>query len=656
MIIKKINLLTIKIHFFFYKTNNIIKIILTFLAFTCLVNSFAQLKQKNNKDSINRLIKKTTLKDDLLKLNIELVKLHSLAAEKEDARIHLLKAKSLSEVLNTKKSFYNYFYAKSFYLGRFNQIDSSIFYSKKILKDIDLSSKSEVIIPTYFLIGNSFLQNRDYENALKYTLDLKKRKGLKYGDSTEIYNRLAFIYNELKDYNKAVEYINTSLGLVRKKSDPEELVYAYSTLGTILYSKNEYQKSIENFNFAINILDDKLQKLPHYQLIQSTIKSNLGIAYYNTKEYNNAIKTLNESINKNPNENVVTESYLYLSRVFFKENNLIEALDKVNIAIDLAVKNNIKSIQIESQLLKSDILLAKKDRFNAIIASKEALKLSKNNSLHNLEIESLEKLSELLRSTNINESYQLLKLVNSKKDSIYKNKEKSIRLKSDIEYKHLETQEKLIKSNLKLEILEQKKKADRNKRYALVALIIIITTSLLIVITRQKKLIKTRKIIHEKEKELIKVKEITIEQEINYKNKQITDFAIHISKKNELLAQIRDLIKKMTLSNLPKSKSQSKEIIYFINDSISKNKEKVALYAKSSNLTDTFEKRIIDLFPDLTKSERKILILLRLDYSSKQISSQLNVSEASINNRRLSIRKKIGVEKGDNLSEFIKNL
>ena len=43
----------------------------------------------------------------------------------------------------------------------------------------------------------------------------------------------------------------------------------------------------------------------------------------------------------------------------------------------------------------------------------------------------------------------------------------------------------------------------------------------------------------EAQKEVLVLKEENIKNEVNFKNQQITDFAIHISEKNELLETIK---------------------------------------------------------------------------------------------------------------------
>ena len=97
-------------------------------------------------------------------------------------------------------------------------------------------------------------------------------------------------------------------------------------------------------------------------------------------------------------------------------------------------------------------------------------------------------------------------------------------------------------------------------------------------------------------------------------------------------------------------------MIIFINDDISQNKEKVQLYSEIDETTNSFNHKLTNLYPDLTEKERRIATLVRLNHTSKQISLQLNITPASVDNYRSILRKKMDVQKGASIVKFIKNI
>ena len=181
----------------------------------------------------------------------------------------------------------------------------------------------------------------------------------------------------------------------------------------------------------------------------------------------------------------------------------------------------------------------------------------------------------------------------------------------------------------------------------------LLITFLIVTILRQNKLSNTRKKMWLAKKDLMAAKQENLDKEIDYKNQQITDFAIHISEKNELLEHIKQKVKKLPIVNKTTA-SQINDVIVFINDDISQNKEKVQLYSEIDETTNSFNHNLTNLYPQLTEKERRIATLVRLSHTSKQISLQLNITPASVDNYRSILRKKMNITKGLSLSKFIK--
>ena len=61
-------------------------------------------------------------------------------------------------------------------------------------------------------------------------------------------------------------------------------------------------------------------------------------------------------------------------------------------------------------------------------------------------------------------------------------------------------------------------------------------------------------------------------------------------------------------------------------------------------------------YPDLSATEVKICILLKSGVATKKIAQILNSTSDSINTQRSRIRKKLNLEKTQNLNQFLLNL
>ena len=69
-----------------------------------------------------------------------------------------------------------------------------------------------------------------------------------------------------------------------------------------------------------------------------------------------------------------------------------------------------------------------------------------------------------------------------------------------------------------------------------------------------------------------------------------------------------------------------------------------------------FTKKLIQLNSDLTFTEVKICMYLRINFSNKQILEYMDISDSTLSNVRSSIRKKLNLKRTEGLFTIISNL
>ena len=79
-------------------------------------------------------------------------------------------------------------------------------------------------------------------------------------------------------------------------------------------------------------------------------------------------------------------------------------------------------------------------------------------------------------------------------------------------------------------------------------------------------------------------------------------------------------------------------------------------YAKAESLHEDFNAKLSENFPNLTQQERRLATLLRLGFSSKYIATLMNITPKSVEISRYRLRQKLGIDRGDNLVNFIKSI
>ncbi|PHS05664.1 MAG: hypothetical protein COA88_11865 [Kordia sp.] len=468
-----------------------------------------------------------------------------------------------------------------------------------------------------------------------------------------ILNNLAFIHAETDNYIEAIKYLKKALLLEDEINDYRGKANTYNAFAIIYAKQGENNKAIEYYNYSKKIYEELKIKRGI-----ASILNNLGVSYYDLKNYPKAEKKLQKAINIANTGNykdILAESHLYLGKVYISLNKIDLGLHNIDKSLLIAEAINASEVIIQCYLEK--VQLAKRTNNSSEII--RLLNLSLENS-NNADIPYLTK-------DIYNELYTFHKTNDSKKALFYHEKYTSLnnRIYSikkinqtealKTEFTYLKLQSDIKNKDIALALASEKEKASKVQFILIISLGLVLISSLIIIILRQKKLNRTRKKMWASKKDLMALKQENTEKEIEFKNKQITDFAIHISEKNDLLEHIKQKIKKLPVLNKTID-SQIHDVIIFINDDISQNKEKVQLYTEINETTNSFNHKLTNLYPYLSEKERRIATLVRLNHTSKQISLQLNITPASVDNYRSILRKKMDVQKGTSIVKFIKNI
>ena len=213
--------------------------------------------------------------------------------------------------------------------------------------------------------------------------------------------------------------------------------------------------------------------------------------------------------------------------------------------------------------------------------------------------------------------------------------------------KQKEEQQKLIQEQ-RLTQLEHKENVLFLQRIILLSFII----SLLAIGGAYFKYIRSK---HRSEKQLIqKKKELEIQQAkelIELKNKELAASALKLIEKDEFIGSLRDRLSK---GNGKMDQYEIKKIVNSISHSSTKNWEEFEVRFISVN--KGFYEQLKDKFPHLTQSDKKLCALLKLNFSSKDISKLLNISVESVHTTRYRLRKKLRLTRDVNLTEFIASI
>ena len=162
------------------------------------------------------------------------------------------------------------------------------------------------------------------------------------------------------------------------------------------------------------------------------------------------------------------------------------------------------------------------------------------------------------------------------------------------------------------------------------------------------------------EHEMMQMKNEQMELELKHKSSQLADSTMNLIRKNEILQELDQRMSDLSESvrredTKAKQVGLIREIRSNINSNINDN-EHWDTFEQNFNLVyNNFLMKLTKQFPILKLPDRKLCAYLKMGLSSKEIASLLNSSVRSIETARYRLRKKLELEQGDNLQDFLQN-
>ncbi|HWD90401.1 MAG TPA: triple tyrosine motif-containing protein [Mucilaginibacter sp.] len=159
------------------------------------------------------------------------------------------------------------------------------------------------------------------------------------------------------------------------------------------------------------------------------------------------------------------------------------------------------------------------------------------------------------------------------------------------------------------------------------------------------------------EQRIVKIKNEQLQADLAGKSRELAASAMNIVYKNELLQKISDEIAHLKdSSGKPLSPDQLKRLQKVINDGMSDERDWNLFENSFNEAHESFFKKLKAQHPDLVPNDLKLCAYLRMNMSSKEMASLLNISLRGVEIRRYRLRKKLNLEHDKNLVEFLMEL
>ena len=160
----------------------------------------------------------------------------------------------------------------------------------------------------------------------------------------------------------------------------------------------------------------------------------------------------------------------------------------------------------------------------------------------------------------------------------------------------------------------------------------------------------------ETESKMSVLREENLNLEIKKKNSELASSTLNNIKKNELLSDLIVDIEKIDENVLNSSlHSPIKKVVKKINHHLIDKEDWLAFELHFRNAHANFFERLREKHPALSSNEIKLSAYLKLNLSSKEIASLMNISIKSVEQGRWRLRKKLDLPKESNLVNYIQS-
>jgi len=141
-----------------------------------------------------------------------------------------------------------------------------------------------------------------------------------------------------------------------------------------------------------------------------------------------------------------------------------------------------------------------------------------------------------------------------------------------------------------------------------------------------------------------------LEQQLEFKRREVTTQLIHMAHKNTLLKEIQEEI---TQLETPQNTQSVSKLNRIINRHVNDTDDWDYFLNSFKSVHSSFFKELQSMAENLTSNDIRLASLLKMNMSSKEIATMLNISNEGVKKARYRLRKKIQLPGEHNLQDFL---
>ena len=489
----------------------------------------------------------------------------------------------------------------------------------------------------YNLAGTYFSYTSDHRKSLENFMEAKLifEKMEDEERLSAILNNMAGAYRSLGNLEKAMETQFKALQIKEKLEVPKwDLAASYFSLGNLYSDIEDYGASNSWYKKALAIYEDLADNpIDNFQAINL-----IAYNYYYLDSLELSYTLLDSArqffaANNYPND--LAGCLDMLGNIEKDRKNYQLAEEYYGAALELAEENGETSLPGLLYRRLARLHMEQSNLDQALVYAQRALDNAEATGMKKKMIGDLQTLSEVWEMRgDYGKALALYKDYAMLKDSILGNEKINA-------IKDLQLEYEAAKKEKEIELLEERDKRSRMQKRGMIGGI----AALLIILILLIYALRERNRIHKLEKE-------KYDMDLAFKEKELSAFALHLASKNEALKALKAELKEVRLVI-----NEGKREIDRIGRQIEYNLENEGSWEqfrqRFNAVHPTFEKDLTNRYQNLTSNDLRLMSLIKMNLSNKEISNILNLSPDGIKKARYRLRKKLELESSERLNEVV---
>jgi len=557
--------------------------------------------------------------------------------------------------------------------------DCDVFFEKAIRASEEIQNDS-ILAQTYFEVCNVLDLSGTVEDHIKFAKRGLKLEGKNHPLVTNrllrelgyAYSRTGQLDSLIPIYNKAIywaEFANDSSEIAISRI---RLASAYRRLGNLkksievlletkIYveaSKDLHRQSGFLFTLANTYManyDDDLAIANYEEAAEGFLKVedssmyaaslvNMSLLANEIGKHQLSLEKIPEAIKifegKNPNS--VLHCNTHLGHAYYLNGESEKAIELLKYGIEESIRlENIQLLNLNRKFL-AKAYLGNNNNTLALIQTSKVYEDEKKRGVSDGYLSALKLHAEALTLNNkASDAVNVYQEYITTKDSIFTiEKEKEIaNMRERYETEKKEAQIALLEKDVSLSKTQK-------TLYAIGMISFVIIAGLLYFGFKQR--IKKNRIAREKQEEIYK-------QEIEFKKKELASQTLHLVQKSTFMQELKENLEKIKQS--PELfKVEFRRIVMLLKKQNSEDKDWEVFKSYFSEVHNNFDHKIKSISEDVTEKEIRLASFLRMNLSTKEIASMLNVLPDSVLKSKYRLKKKLQLDKEDDLTQFLNTL